>query len=94
MGFFNKKPSKKRVYTLSEAMKLLRDFPGYTTIETTGGFRLVDVSEERKHIENYRARRDKFMEQMSGNGAYRGIKANPNSNDLGNWQNRNSELWR
>ena len=94
MGFFNKKPSRNKVYSLKEAKDFLSKNPNYTTIETTGGFRLVDGSEEREHIENYRARRDKFMEQMSGNGAYRGIKANPNSNDLGNWQNRNSELWR
>ena len=73
MGFFNKKPNKNKVYSLKEAMDFISKNPNYTTIETTGGFKIVNESEERKHIDIFKERRNNFMKEINGNGAYRNM---------------------
>ena len=71
MGFFNKKD---KVYPLKEAMKLLgtKKYEGYTTVPVGDGFKLVTQAEGDEHIESYRKqKRGQFLEEISGNGAYR-----------------------
>ena len=86
MGFFNKKPNKNKVYSLKEAMDFVSKNPNYTTIETTGGFKIVDEMEERK----------RFMKEIIGNGAYINMPgvSSLKKEEIRTYQNRYSELGR
>ncbi len=82
MGFFNKKPNKKKVYSLKEAMDLVRRHPNYTTVEIPGGFKVVEEKAVREHIDGYKERRNMFLQEMNGNRAYKNIGNNLNGNNL------------
>ena len=85
MGFFNKKD---KVYPLKEAMKLLwtKKYEGYTTVPVGDGFKLVTQAEGDEHIESYRKqKRGQFLEEISGNGAYR-----TTSRQYNNWSSAKS----
>lgn len=85
MGLFNRK---NKVYSLQEAMKLLKTgkYENYTTMPVGNGYKLVPEKEVSRHIEslkiqgNTQTRREKFLNGMSGNGVY---NVKPNYN---NWQ--------
>ena len=85
MGFFKKKD---KVYSLQEAMKLLgtKKYEGHTTVPVGDGFKLVSQAEGDKHIESYRKqKRGQFLEEISGNGAYR-----TTSRQYNNWSSAKS----
>ena len=85
MGFFNKND---KVYPLKEAMKLLgtKKYEGYTTVPVGDGFKLVTQAEGDEHIESYRKqKRGQFLEEISGNGAYR-----TTSRQYNNWSSAKS----
>lgn len=85
MGFFNKKD---KVYPLKEAMKLLgtKKYEGYTTVPVGDSFKLVTQAEGDEHIESYRKqKRGQFLEEISGNGAYR-----TTSRQYNNWSSAKS----
>ena len=96
MGFFNKKPNKNKVYSLKEAMDFVSKNPNYTTIDTTGGFKIVDEMEERKHIDIFKERRNSFMKEINGNGAYINMPgvSSLKKEEIRTYQNRYSELGR
>lgn len=86
MGFFNKRD---KVYSLQEAMRLLgtKKYEGYTTVPVGDGFKLVTQEEGDKHIESYRKqKRGQFLEEISGNGAYR----TTTSRQYNNWRSAKS----
>ena len=85
MGFFNKRD---KVYSLQEAMRLLgtKKYEGYTTVPVGDGFKLVTQAEGDEHIESYRKqKRGQFLEEISGNGAYR-----TTSRQYNNWSSAKS----
>ena len=69
-------------------MKLLgtKKYEGYTTVPVGDGFKLVTQAEGDEHIESYRKqKRGQFLEEISGNGAYR-----TTSRQYNNWSSAKS----
>ena len=94
---FTKKPNSKKLYLLSEALKLITEHEGYTTLPEQGKdgitrYRIVkeytvaDYIEETKY-EYKETGRKAFESRLSQEGQFKGIEANNNTNSLNNWQN-------
>ncbi len=90
MGLFSRKED--RIYSLSEAMSLLKTekYARYTTIPVGDGYKLVPIEMASEHIKQYKAAgsektgqdaRNTFAREISGNGIYRNINNVPNYNN-------------
>lgn len=92
MGFFNKKPSEKKVYSLQEAMKKINENSDYSVVETQGGFRLIHDSKIKSQIESIK-KENEFRKRISGDGKYQNlsIKTQNNFKDINNTYNMNIE---
>ncbi len=76
MGIFNKNKKEDKVYSLREAMNLLKKakYDHYTTIPEGDGYRLVPIGQEVQYVENGTnciQRRSSFLDRISDNGKYR-----------------------
>lgn len=79
MGIFNKNKKEDKVYSLREAMNLLKKakYDHYTTIPEGDGYRLVPIGQEVQYVENGTnciQRRSSFLDRISDNGSYRNNK--------------------
>ena len=86
MGFFSKK--KNRVYSLEQALKLLKtpQYAKYTTVPVGDGFKIVPETEVIVHNDaietnGFKERRGKFLNQVSKQGIYRNVSTVPNYNN-------------
>lgn len=86
MGFFNRK--KDRVYSLSEAMKLLqtKKYENYTTIPEENGYRLVPMQEqivysETEGISYGKEKRNRFVSRLAEQVDYNETNKLPNYNN-------------
>lgn len=86
MGFFNRK--KDRVYSLSEAMKLLqtKKYENYTTIPEEDGYRLVPMQEqivysETEEISYVKEKRNRFISRLTEQVDYNETNQLPNYNN-------------
>lgn len=86
MGLFSRK---NKIYPLKEAMEKLKmpKYADFTTVPVGNGYKLVPEKEVSKHIEVLKTpgltqiKREKFLNEMSGNGVYKDSKnQKPNYN--------------
>lgn len=92
MGFFNKKPSEKKVYSLEEAMKIINKNSDYSVVETQGGFRLIHDNKVKTQIESIK-RENSFRDRISGEGKYQNLSNQVLNNykDMNNTYNMDYE---
>ena len=67
MGLFNKRPSGRKIYTLQEAMGLVKKYEGYSVIEESGGYRIIPDRVAREEIEIHKgqlSRRGEIRKSM------------------------------
>lgn len=67
MGLFNKRPSGRKIYTLQEAMGLVKKHEGYSVIPEGKGYRVIPDRVAREGIERHKSqlsRRDDFRKDM------------------------------
>lgn len=64
MGFFQKKPKRNKIYSLTEAMNFVKQDPNYTVIQTTNGYRVIHDQIARAEIEQYKTKISPFKEQQ------------------------------
>lgn len=79
MGLFSKKPSKNKIYTLSEAMDKVKKYEGYSVVPEENGYKLIPDKEANMHIERYKTRmreRESFK-----NGILTGFTPNGTTNN-------------
>lgn len=92
MGFFNKKPSEKKVYSLEEAMKIISKNSDYSVVETQGGFRLIHDNKVKTQIESIK-KENSFRNRISGDGRYQNLQNQvlTDYKDINNTYNMNYE---
>lgn len=67
MGLFNKRPSGRKIYTLQEAMRLVKKHEGYSVIPEGKGYRVIPDRVAREGIERHKSqlsRGDAFRKDM------------------------------
>ena len=67
MGLFNKRPSERKIYTLQEAMGLVKKYEGYSVIPEGKGYKIIPDRVAREEIEKHKSqlsRRDEFRKDM------------------------------
>lgn len=67
MGLFNKRPSGRKIYTLQEAMGLVKKHEGYSVIPEGKGYRVIPDRVAREGIERHKSqlsRRNDFRKDM------------------------------
>lgn len=92
MGFFNKKPSEKKVYSLEEAMKIISKNSDYSVVETQGGFKLLHDNKVKTQIESIK-KENSFRNRISGDGRYQNLQNQvlTDYKDINNTYNMNYE---
>ena len=55
MGLFNKRPSGRKIYTLQEAMGLVKKHEGYSVIPEGKGYRVIPDRVAREGIERHKS---------------------------------------
>ena len=67
MGLFNKRPSGRKIYTLQEAMGVVKKHEGYSVIPEGKGYKIIPDRVAREEIEKHKSqlsRRDDFKRDM------------------------------
>ncbi len=82
MGLFSKKPNRRKLYTLQEAMSFISGNEGYSVVQEGNGYRIIPDSEANKHIDIYKSQsrqREEFSQRLQTGYTSAQIKQGKNS---------------